>query len=239
MPFRFDHTTPGGTNYPDSFWVISAVNLNHLGQSAVVIMNGYADVETFNSGGEPFSQQQIVFNDSEIYRLAISIPFQTNWSGVDFSFYWYLETALPQGSGYANLGTFEEQYSITGLNSLEIGAEADDIVAVAFSNELTGYSSAAGVTIRVNGSPATISSASLDGNYSFPHFGVAYDLSADVQLGDEVTWEYDGGAPGSGTLTDPGLLPVRKFEATPVVNTIGFYLKFNRKSNSGHIVSVL
>ncbi len=76
------------------------------------------------------------------------------------------------------------------FSAAEVGNVAADTVAVTFSVDVSASNYATGVTIKVNGSAATISSATRQSNHAI----VYYVLSAAVVNGDTVTWEYSGGS---------------------------------------------
>lgn len=81
----------------------------------------------------------------------------------------------------------DKQYPV--FSSAEVGNVNASTVSVTFSVNVSASNYATGVTIKVNGSAATISSATRQAN----HAVVYYALSAAVVNGNTVTWEYSGG----------------------------------------------
>lgn len=96
--------------------------------------------------------------------------------------------------------------------SCEIGTVASDTVVVVFSREVKAADYASGVTITVNGEPATITSAM---RYGSTKTSVSFVLSAPVQGGDSVTWAY---AAIDGFLTNDRGSHLIDVPAMPVVN---------------------
>ena len=235
MPFILN-TTINGTNYPLSFWIIALVSMNHIERTAIVHVNGYASVEDYNAGNAFISQQPVIFNDGSLYDSYVRFQFERPDNV--FSFYVYLETAILAATTFF-VGS--QPYSVTQPISLEVGQENDNRINVGFSNTLTGINSGGGATIKINGTPATITGAAANGLFSFPpSYVVYYDISPSPVTGDVVTWSYDGGAVfgGSGTLTDPSLNPVYKFTGLSVDSTIGERLRFSKKSNSSQLITL-
>lgn len=93
-----------------------------------------------------------------------------------------------QGSKYYPGIPPSKQYP--AFSAAEVGTVNASTVAVTFSIDVSASDYAAGVTIKVNGSGATISSATRQAN----HAVVYYVISAAVANGDAVTWEYAGGS---------------------------------------------
>ncbi|HEX8088366.1 MAG TPA: hypothetical protein VF762_05905, partial [Blastocatellia bacterium] len=83
-----------------------------------------------------------------------------------------------------------------------------------------------GVTIKVNGVAATISSATQTGLPTT----VEYNLSAPVDQNDVVTWEYDS---TTGFLIDGSNLSLQTFTPLEVMNLVGTTFDFSEKENSG------
>jgi hypothetical protein len=101
-----------------------------------------------------------------------------------------------------------------GLAGAEIGNVNASTVVASFSAPIVspGNNYASGVTIRVSGTPATISSAVRQSG----NLVVYYVLSAPVVSGDVVTWAYSGGDLESVT----GGIPVPTTPARNVANNV-------------------
>jgi hypothetical protein len=129
---------------------------------------------------------------------------------------------------------FASQLSSVRPNSLEIGSETTSRVAVVFTSDVAFAVSGnflSGVTIKVNGVAATISTATQTGLPTT----LQYNLSAPIDQNDVVTWEYDA---TMGFLVDGAGLPLQAFAAIAVTNNAGRYLWFNRLDNSAHIITI-
>lgn len=123
--------------------------------------------------------------------------------------------------------------SISYLRS-EIGDVGNDTVVVTFSSDINspGTDYSAGVTIKINGSDATISSATRQTDKRVVH----YVLSADGDANDVVTWEYDA---GTGDLEDLASGQVMSsVSAKTSTNNIATHFWFNLASDSGHLVTL-
>lgn len=98
----------------------------------------------------------------------------------------------------------------------EVGDVADDTVVIVFTGDITSPSGDydLGVTIRVNGVAATISSATLQPDGAT----IYYVLSAAVVADDLVTWAYDSGVGDlEGAVTGD---PVATIAAQTVANNV-------------------
>jgi hypothetical protein len=74
------------------------------------------------------------------------------------------------------------------FGSGEIGTVSDTTLVVMFDSNMASADFAEGVTIEVNSTPVTISSATRQAD----HKEVQYVIDPAVVNGDDVTWEYDG-----------------------------------------------
>lgn len=107
-------------------------------------------------------------------------------------------------------------------------------VAVLFSADIVSGTAdyVTGVTIKVNGVAATISSGTRQSNHAL----VYYVLAAGADANDEITFEY------SDTLGDlaseSDATQVGDIAATPVTNNVGEHLRFNDAPNSMHLLTV-
>lgn len=114
------------------------------------------------------------------------------------------------------------------------GEEGDvdqDVVEVTFTalvfSPTADYTT--GVTIKVNGIAATInSSARQDPNTDLVH----WTLSAEMDINDVVTWEYDGDV---GDLEDQFGDPLGDITAKGTTNFIGAHFYYDTEWSSGHI----
>jgi hypothetical protein len=241
MPFEINYTDPmTQINYPNSFWLISAVNLNQLALTATVTFDAFATVNSYNVGNGRVAQQQFVFNSAADYQSFLEFQFESPNS--IYSFYALIEMAIldPLFSTFFSGGSFI-QWSIYRPVTLEVGAEAQTRVNVVYSgNQLTGISAGAGVTITHNAAEFTITGAGLVPTYTDR---VYYDLNGSVLPGETIFFAYD---PALGFMQDAQLLPLRSFGgfasipflhqiSVAVTNSVGWRAKFNMAGNSGQI----
>jgi|GEM_PF-4639852 len=223
MPYLLDYTDPSTTmNYPESFWLISAVSLNQLQKSATITFDGFQSVTAYNEGPGLIAQKQFVFNDTDIYSKLIEFQFES----VDlnyFSFYSLLELAINETSGFFQTGF---QWSACRPIVIEIGAESDTRLNVLFSGTQLGTT-----TDFLNG--VSIDSATFTGaDLVIGHpTEIYYDLSAPVMPNQRLFWSYDQ---SEGAITDIHLLAIRSFKDIPVNNSVGSRLNFSMRGNSGH-----
>lgn len=122
-----------------------------------------------------------------------------------------------------------------GFQSAYIGTVStySDVVAVRFTRPVNspGADYSLGVTIEVNASPSTITSAVRQSDQSI----VYYTLDAEVDANDVVTWAYDS---GTGDLEDTlNSTTVPTVTAQTATNYIGSHWWFNFDENSGHILT--
>lgn len=117
--------------------------------------------------------------------------------------------------------------------SSAIGLSADDTVEVTFAEDVNspslGYD--AGVTIKVNGGAATISSATRQVDQSVVH----YVIGSTPNQGDTVTWEY---SIASGDIEDQANIPnamgdVSAKSVTNYIGTAGPFVSTWKTNNAG------
>ncbi|HEX8183292.1 MAG TPA: hypothetical protein VF747_01035 [Blastocatellia bacterium] len=231
MPFLLDYTDENGTNYPASYWVIRYYTANDPAQSGQVHFFGYADVEAFDRGNDEIGRQSYTITDVSIYDLYFGkahVPtteaFLTLLERIG------LNVPTP-GASFFNSGS---QLSSVRPLSLEIGAENPSRVVVVFTAEVDFQPTGnflSGITIKVNGVAATISTATQTGLPTT----LQYNLSAPVEIDDVVTWEYDASA---GFLEDAAGLTLQTFTPLDVTNNLGRHLWFNTKDNSAHVLTI-
>lgn len=98
------------------------------------------------------------------------------------------------------------------FSSAEVGSAGKNLVRVTFSTTILAGDYSTGVTIKVNGSDATINSAARQAGNKI----VQYTLSANVAAGDTVTWEYDS---ATGDYTNgAGTYDLQTYTAQAVTN---------------------
>lgn len=100
------------------------------------------------------------------------------------------------------------------FSAAEVGTVSATTVAVTFSKSVKASSYSAGVIVKVDGTPATISSATRQATKSIVH----YVLSAAVTTGQTVTWEY---AAIDGFITESAGVAMADASAQSVTNNVG------------------
>jgi len=127
------------------------------------------------------------------------------------------------------LSTIQADVSAPTFTDSEEGDVTNATVAVRFSEAVTSSNFATGVTIKLNGVGATISSATLQGDPVY----VYYVLSAPyADANDAITWEYSDVA---GDIQDSAGNQLGDVVATAVVNNVGRHLRFDDAPNSMHL----
>lgn len=114
----------------------------------------------------------------------------------------------------AEIGGAASDVNPPALSIAEIGSVADDIVVAVFSENVKAANYATGVIIKVNSTPATISSATRQATKTTVH----YALSAPVNDGDAVTIEY---AAIDGFIEDANGNQLANMSATTATNSVG------------------
>ena len=127
-------------------------------------------------------------------------------------------------------GTVNIGYSISYVGTV---STYSDVIEVCFNRPVNspGADYSLGVTINVNASPATISSAARQSDTRI----VWYTLAAEVDANDVITWEYDSGVGDLEDATNSTTLPTVAAQST--TNYIGSHWWFNFDENSGHILT--
>jgi hypothetical protein len=226
MPYELDYTDENDTNYPRSFWVIRHYSANDVVKTGQLHFFGYASVADFDAGNPEIGTQDYTITDPAVYDAYFG---QAHVPTVD-AFLTILELIganIPTpGTSFFN-GAI--QLSSVRSDSLEIGLVNTSRVVVVFTADvdkqvLGDFDS--GVTIKVNGVDATISSATQTGAPTTLQF----NLSAPVDQNDVVTWEYDA---SMGFLIDAAGLPLQTFMAIEVSNLVGTTFDFSESENSG------
>ena len=123
---------------------------------------------------------------------------------------------------------------VTGPN-FENGEEGDvtnATVAVTFSETVQSSNFADGVTIKLNGIAATISSATLQGDPILVYYVLAVPYA---DANDEITFEYSD---VGGDIRDSSNNQMGDVAATAVTNNVGRHLRFNDAPNSMHLAWV-
>lgn len=228
MPILLDYTFHG-VNHPDSWWVLTCLNINRRNKTANVLMFGYHDKAAHDANpDDTIDIQNFTCTDSEIYDFYFGAIDYTNDSAYVSIIEVYLiigSPSLPEITGnFFNGGI---AYSAIDYVSAEIGDVSGLVVAVTFNDNLQ-ISVSSGATINVNGSPATISSYTQPVNTKIIYF----TLSAAVNIADEITFEYDGFAGG---IADDSGFPLQSIAERSVTNQVGEYWRFSDKNNSAHI----
>ena len=114
----------------------------------------------------------------------------------------------------------------------EEGDVTNATVAVTFSEEVFSADFTVGITIKINGVSATISSATKQGDPIL----VYYVLTAPyADANDGITFEYSDVA---GDYADGASNQMGDVAATAITNNVGRHLRFNDAPNSMHIAWV-
>jgi hypothetical protein len=231
MPIDLDYTFQGA-NHPHSWWVMQCLNLNLPDKYATVVMAGFHDKETYDADhSDVLDLQLLTCNEPTAFDFYFGSVNRIE----DSAFVTIIETWLvvsnpdlhePSG-GFFSLGIV---WSPIGFESAEVGDISSSVVAVTFTDDVQcAIDFIDGVTIKVNGVAATISSATQPADLSI----VQYTLSAPVSTADVVTFEYDG----TGTINDANSIGVPAIFAQAVTNQTGQRLWFNDSNNSIWIAS--
>lgn len=224
MPFQMSYGP-----YPESFWVIRYDGANRPAKVGTIIFMGYPDDLTFDMTPdmEPVGMHSYVINDPDEFDITFGK------AAVIDVFNAYLEelqlAALAADSFFSTAVVIAYNQPLV----FQVGPSGASRVLIAWSDNITlsGGTYHAGVTINVNGLPATISSSSGSGSAT-GH----YDLASPIPAGAVVTWEYDA---ATGYLLGRSGNQVQSFGAEAVTNTIGGYWVFSRPENSGQVLLAL
>ena len=126
------------------------------------------------------------------------------------------------------LATIQADLSAPTFSDGEEGDQTNATIAVRFSESVTSSNFATGVTIKLNGVGATISSATLQGDPAY----VYYVLSSPyADANDAITWEYSDVA---GDIQDSAGNQLGDVVATAITNNVGRHLRFDDAPNSMH-----
>jgi hypothetical protein len=114
----------------------------------------------------------------------------------------------------------------------EIGDIDTSTVEIVFSKDVlaAGDDYSTGVTIKINGVAAVISS----GTRQVDNEIVRYVLSAPADINDVITWEYSD---TTGLITNTDGEPMLSVSAQTVTNNIGSQLYFDDFNASGHLAT--
>lgn len=120
-----------------------------------------------------------------------------------------------------------------GISDASIGDVSSAVVMVSLSESIVSPSSdyTMGVTIAINGTPATITSATLQSG----SMHVAFDLAASVDANDVITFAY---VEADGDWQVSSGVSVADIGATSVTNDVGSHLYFDESADAVHIASV-
>lgn len=235
MPIEMDYTFHGA-NHPQSFWLLSSLNLNMTGKNASVAMAGYHNKEAFEADStDVLDTQLIACSDPDIFDFYFG---EINRFIEGSSYVNVIETYLQIGSpDLPEITTFFISgvvYSPIDFVSAFIGGTDNAVVAVTYSDDVfNGGNFTNGVTVKVNGSPVTVSSAAQPADLRV----VNYTLASPVDLTDVVTFEYTPFSTG-GTVQDGGGIGVYRIPAKSVTNLVGSALAFDLASNSAHLITL-
>lgn len=228
MPILMDHTV-NGVNHPNSWWTLSSLNLNMTNRTASIVEFGYHDKDSRDADPNTKIDIQIFScTTPEVFDFYFGqIERVVNAAYITTIELWLVlgDPDLPEPTdGFFSAGTV---FSPVGFSSAEVGDVANNVVAVTFTdNVMSGVSLSTGITIKINGISATISSAAQPVDTRI----IQFTLSAPVGLTDLVTVEFDNfGA----SLTDGNAIGVASFSAQDVTNQVGEHWRFNDASNSG------
>lgn len=230
MPILVDKTI-NGVNHPDSWWTLSSLNSNQTNKTASIVMFGYHDKASHDADPNTTIDIQIfACTNPEIFEFYFG---QINRT-VDVCFVTVIETwlvignpSLPEISdGFFSAGTV---FSPVGFASAEVGDVASTVIAVTFADYVSaGVDLDTGITIKVNGSNATISSAAQPVDTRI----IQFTISAAVGLSDVVTVEFNN---AGASLVDGGGTAIASFAAQSVINNVGESLFLDDEENSAWI----
>lgn len=121
------------------------------------------------------------------------------------------------------------------FSSGEEGDVTNATVAVTFSEAIVSALDdyVTGITIKVNGVSATISSGTLQSGSQVVYYVLDAGSAADAN--DEITWEYSDTL---GDLADEAANQMGDVAASAITNNVGEHLRFNDAPNSMHLATV-
>jgi hypothetical protein len=227
MSFIMSYTDNGGTVHSDSFWVLHRVSIDRLGLTGLMIYHGWHSVADYPDQSSIIGEHTYTINNPVAYQASF---FEGELSLQPYSFYSLLDHSLSDLDAFFDSAI---EYADLSINRLSVGvpeATSPDIfsphhVFLEFYNSMSGLDDTTGVTIEVNGSPATIIGTTLTADNK----GVWYELFADVDAGDEVTFAYDG----SGTVNESStVLPLWPINTRSVLNEVGLIFDFRSRHGS-------
>lgn len=222
MPFTKDYDDTEGVNHPNSYWVIQFQTSNNPNKTGEFVFTGYHDIPAFEAGLDRIGWHGYTINDPAVYDSSFG---QGNYVPVfDFGFFTILEqTALLQDDFF----TGASQSPFIRPSRVEIGSAGPSNLVVTFPAEVDfqlGGNFTTGVTIKINDVDATIVDV-----VKSPVTVLTYEIAETAEIGDNVTWEYDG----VGFLCDATNIGLNAIGAILAENTLGTYWRFNDPNNSG------
>jgi len=114
----------------------------------------------------------------------------------------------------------------------EVGDVSTTVVEVTYSATVVSPSSnyTLGITIKVNGTGVTVSSAARQVDTA----KVRYTLASAVDINDTVTFEYSS---GPGDLQDSAGSDIADIASTSVTNNVGEHFYFDTADDSAHLIT--
>lgn len=232
MPLRKSFTDSSGTNYPTAIWVVNTLSLNPVAETVSFSMLVYPDATAFSSRDSYLPDSPILFtiNNSTTFRAYFSVV-----RGVDNAFALISQCANYVGAeniyGFTATGNYMDstggggsvRFSPTYITACVAAQDGPDVVTLTLNNDVTTAGTFQdGVTIKVNGSPAAISSVA---HPSGPV--LRYTLSAPILMGDVV--EFEGRAV---SMVDVNLDPVIIQDPTSIGNYVGRILDLRQQGHA-------
>lgn len=206
-----ERTNDGAKWYSMTSDIVDASNLGYGTLNYHVVLSGTGVVTTFNvSGGANLTYSRL----GTVPKGSITVAEEDgtpNVAGV---------STITVSSGSLTDDTGGAVSVVTGsggtpptISSAEVGTVDASTVVVTFNESVKAANYATGVTINVNGSPATISSATRQSNKAI----VYYAIASPVASGETVTLDY---VAADGFITDAAGAHLANVSAQSVTNNI-------------------
>jgi hypothetical protein len=62
MALQIDYTLPNGIDVPNSYWLVSNINISPLDQCGTITLSGYASLAAFSAGSQAIDTSLYVIN---------------------------------------------------------------------------------------------------------------------------------------------------------------------------------
>lgn len=225
MPFVTPFTDESSVSHPNSYWALRFVSINLPNQTASLIYHGWDDAAAYSNLDAIVGERFYTISDPTVFEQY----FGQGKIVATLSFYAVMDTYISVNDVLFDPDV-ATQYSYIPLDvttPLDIGSLGPSRLIVVWRALINTTSSwTVGITIKINGTPVTITGT------SHPLSTVVYyDFTEVAGPGDVVTFAYDG----SGDLIDELSMPLAPIIELTATNSVGGHLIFSDLSNSGHI----